>query len=477
LQGKTRGQYPAPLAILELLVDSAGDPLATACDKEAAAFAQLFGSPVNRALINVFFLRERMKRPAAELADARAAEVRRVSVVGAGTMGQGIAAACVRHGLPTVLGDASPEALDRGVRQALAEASYDRATGGPTTERALACGALLHGAVRATDVAAADLVIEAIVERLEVKQQLYAALEPLLARDAVLATNTSTLPIAQLGAELASPERFCGMHFFYPVRRMPLVEIVRGPRTSPAAIATAWTVARRMGKTPIVVGDGPGFLVNRILSPYVNEALALVEEGASPRRVDRAATDFGLPMGPCELLDAVGLDVAVHAGAVLQQAFPDRTRASQLLPALTAAGRLGKKSGCGFYDYAVGRKGPQASPQAESLIAAYRNEERRHDAEEMTYRLLLPMLVEAGHVLEDGVVDDPALVDLALIYGIGFPPHHGGLFYWADATGPERLKQEFERRAPCGARFRPGPWLQERLESGAPFYPSLARGK
>ncbi|MBA3483734.1 MAG: enoyl-CoA hydratase/isomerase family protein, partial [Pirellulales bacterium] len=428
IQGQTKGQYPAPLTALELMLGAAGVDVDAACAMETEGFPALFGSSVNRALLNVFFLRDQNKKVGAGQGAPR--EIRAVSVVGAGVMGQGIAAANIKRGIPVALGDVSPEAVGRGVQGVLTEASFNRETKGPDVTKALALSPLINGTLSDAELAHADLVVEAIYENAEAKQALYERLEPLLAAHAVLCSNTSTIPISELAAGLTRPEQFCGLHFFNPVRQMPLVEVIRGRATSDDTVATATAYARRIGKSPIVVNDGPGFLVNRVLLPYMNEALLLLEEGATIKQVDRAATSFGMPMGPIALYDTVGLDVAVHAGGVMAAAFPDRVVPSTILPAMVEAGRIGKKVGRGFFDYG-GKRGDHGkeSAETEAIVAANRRGERKFSGEEITDRLMLPMLLEATRVLEDGVAANERDVDLALIYGIGFPPFRGGLFF------------------------------------------------
>ena len=323
-------------------------------------------------------------------------------------------------------------------------------------KRALELAPLLNGTLSDAELAAADIVVEAIYENADAKKKLYERLEPLLPKHAVLCSNTSTIPIAELAAGLERPEQFCGLHFFNPVRQMPLVEVIRGRATSDDTVATAVAYARRLGKSPIVVNDGPGFLVNRVLLPYMNEALLLLEEGATIKQVDRAATAFGMPMGPITLYDTVGLDVAVHAGGVMQAAFPDRVEPSTILPAMVEAGRLGKKVGRGFFDYGGKKKDRgEESPEAAKIIAANRRGERKFSGEEITDRLFLPMLLEATRVLEDGVAASVRDVDLALIFGIGFPPFRGGLFFWADALGAAAIVEKLKTYESLGERFSP----------------------
>jgi 3-hydroxyacyl-CoA dehydrogenase/enoyl-CoA hydratase/3-hydroxybutyryl-CoA epimerase/3-hydroxyacyl-CoA dehydrogenase/enoyl-CoA hydratase/3-hydroxybutyryl-CoA epimerase/enoyl-CoA isomerase len=424
---------------------------------------------VNRALLNVFFLQDRNKKKDAIEGTPR--DIRLVSVVGAGVMGQGIAAANIKRGIPVALGDMAPDAVARGVQGVLSEASYKKQTKGPDVKRALELAPLLNGTLSDEELAKADLVVEAVFENADVKRQLYERLEPRLPAHAVLCSNTSTIPISDLAAGLTRPEQFCGLHFFNPVRQMPLVEVIRGRASADDTIATAVAYARRIGKSPVVVNDGPGFLVNRVLLPYMNEALLLLEEGATIKQVDRAATAFGMPMGPITLYDTVGLDVALHAGAVMQAAFPDRVVPSTILPAMVEAGRLGKKAGRGFFDYGGKKKDRgEESPEVGTIVAAHRREEKKFSPEELTDRLILPMLLEATRVLEDGVAADPRDVDLALIYGIGFPPFRGGLFFWADALGASAILEKLKAYNSLGERFQATKWLAELARSNGKFY-------
>ncbi|HZN35271.1 MAG TPA: 3-hydroxyacyl-CoA dehydrogenase NAD-binding domain-containing protein, partial [Pirellulaceae bacterium] len=352
IQNETKGHYPAPLAALELMLETCQQPAEEALEKEAAGMAELFGSPVNAALINVFFLTDRNKRDTGlDKTGVNAANIKSVGVIGSGIMGSGIAGAALKSELPVALTDANTEALARGAKQLLEEAAYNRKLKGTDPSKALKLAPLLSVTHSDEEIAKRDLVVEAIIENPDAKKQLYARLEPLLRPDALLASNTSTIPITRLAEGLKRPERFCGIHFFNPVRRMKLVEVIRGAKTSDETIATAVAYAKRIGKSPIVVNDGPGFLVNRLLFPYMNEAIELLSDGASIKEIDRAATAFGMPMGPITLYDLVGLDTAMYAGMVMYQAFPDRVVASPLVPSLVKQGRLGQKSGKGFFSY------------------------------------------------------------------------------------------------------------------------------
>src|SRR3984957_7281821 len=327
-------------------------PLDEGLKIETDAFVPLVGSPVSRNLIAVFFMSQRLaKDPGVADASVQPRQVNQVGVIGAGIMGAGIAGACIRRGVPALINDSVPAALEKGVG-GLAKSMQGRVEANkmPAAEMA---GALARLSTSMTLAALGDrdVVIEAIIENEKAKVKLFAEVEKILPPGGTLASNTSTISISRMARELKHPENFAGMHFFNPVDRMQLVEVIRGEKTSDATVATLVALGKRIGKTPIVVKDCPGFLVNRILFPYLNEALVMLEEGASPRALDKAGTAFGMPMGPITLEDVVGLDTSLYAGRVIHQAFPERTPTTRLLDELVAAGRLGQKTGAGFYSY------------------------------------------------------------------------------------------------------------------------------
>ncbi|MEO1496309.1 MAG: 3-hydroxyacyl-CoA dehydrogenase NAD-binding domain-containing protein [Planctomycetota bacterium] len=469
IQQKTKGHYPAPMAALELMLGASQQNLSAACEAEAQAFAPLFGSPVNRALLNVFFLTDRAKKPGA----ATATPVETAAVIGAGIMGQGIAAANVRRGVGVRLSDARPAALDAGVAGVIREASYSKKTKTTDAELAIERATLVSGETAPERLAAADVVIEAVVEDAGVKRALFAELEPHAGPDTILASNTSTIPITTLAEGLTHPDRLCGLHFFNPVRKMPLVEVIRGERTSDETIARMTAYARRLGKTPVVVNDGPGFLVNRLLLPYMNEAALLAGEGVPFKAIDRAAKAFGMPMGPLELHDVVGLDTCMHAGRVMHAAFSDRVVPAPILGQLVEAGRLGQKNGQGFYDYPPAKPGKPPKPVPSDAAAALQEptgEANKLAPETLTARLMLPMLLEATRAIEDGIVDDPRDVDLAMILGVGFPPHRGGLFFWADTLGPAQIIEQLEPLAPLGKRYEPTELMRLHAQQARSLY-------
>jgi 3-hydroxyacyl-CoA dehydrogenase/enoyl-CoA hydratase/3-hydroxybutyryl-CoA epimerase/3-hydroxyacyl-CoA dehydrogenase/enoyl-CoA hydratase/3-hydroxybutyryl-CoA epimerase/enoyl-CoA isomerase len=316
-----------------------------------------------------------------------------------------------------------------------------------------------------------EVVVEAVVENEEVKTKLYRDLQMTLAPDVILASNTSTISITRMAAAVKKPENFAGLHFFNPVDRMQLVEVIRGEKTSDQTTATLVALAKKVGKTPIVVKDCPGFLVNRILFPYLNEAMVLLEEGAEPRAIDKAASDFGMPMGPITLSDLVGLDTALYAGMVVNRAFADRAKNTKILGALVKAGRLGQKSGAGFYSYAKGSRGVDDLAFA-AILAQCRTGKRDIGPEEIRDRLFLPMLVEASLVLTEGIVRSPEDVDMGLILGIGFPVQHGGLLRWADTEGIGKIMARLAKYESLGKRFQPTEQMRKLATDGKGFFPA-----
>lgn len=471
IRQQTKGQYPAPAAALELMLESSMEDASIALEREAQGMAKLFGSPVNAALLNVFFLTDGAKREMGGKPGAVSPiEVKQLGVVGAGIMGSGIAGAALRRDLPTVLSDAMETMLEKGARGAIEDSSYDRKRKGTDAMLAVKRAGILHSTANLEALSNCQLVIEAITENPQAKQDLYKKLEEVLAPGAILASNTSTIPIKRLATFLKTPEQFCGIHFFNPVRRMQLVEVIRGPRSSDETIATAVAVAKKLGKSPIVVNDGPGFLVNRLLFPYMNEAIELLLDQVPIASIEKAATKFGMPMGPIALYDMVGLDTSVYAGRVMWEAFPDRVLASPVLPAMLKAGRLGAKNGKGFFNYENKKKEAQPDPTLTDIIGPYIREAKPTSDEEIAHRLFLPMLLEATRALSENIVSKPQDVDLGLILGLGFPPFKGGLLFWADQVGAEQIVSWLEKLAPLGKRFEPTPMLLEMAAKGSKFY-------
>ncbi len=466
---ETRGHYPAPLIALDTLRDSLRLPLDLAFDVEAHAVGKLIVTDVARNLIRVFHLMEGAKK--AGPANVAAPAVSRVAVLGAGVMGGGIAHLLADHDVPVRLKDIEAGAIAKGLQHA--RHLFDRAVRRGRTSRREANRRMdaIAPALDYSGFGSVDVVIEAIVERMDVKKSVLRDVEERVRADCVLASNTSSLSITEMQSALERPARFCGMHFFNPVHRMPLVELIRGRDTGDEALAAVFALARRLGKTPVIVNDGPGFLVNRILSPYLNEAGHLLQEGASVESVDRALLDFGMPMGPFRLLDEIGLDVSRHAGAVLFEELGERMRPAPALAALEGTGLLGRKGGRGFYVY---EQDKQKSVHREiyarlaPIVPAVRT---AFPAEHIRTRTILAMVNEAARVLEDGIAASPGDVDLAMITGTGFPPFRGGLLRYADDVGVAAIFTRLTDLARAlGARFEPAILIRDLAAAGRGFY-------
>jgi len=468
---KTRGHYPAPLKALEVCAAAAGRPLEEGLARERAAFLELVRTPETRQLMGVFFLQERAKKVKIAEADGAGGKVSRVAVIGAGVMGAGIAQWAAARGHAVLLKDVSPEALAKGL-QAAEKIFRDAARRRVFTEAEARAGLDRITPVH-TDVplASVDLVIEAAVEKLELKQRIFAQLEERAGPRTVLATNTSALSIDAIAAGLKDPSRVVGIHFFNPVHRMQLVEIVRGPRSSAAALDTALQFAKGIGKLPVVVKDSPGFLVNRILLPYMVESVRVFREGVDARRVDRIMLDFGMPMGPLRLSDEVGLDVAQHVAVDLQRRLPQPVPIDDTLEKMIAKGWLGKKSGRGFHVFG-GRKGAREVPNPELGFLQVRGRAAAQDDATLLDRMTLVMVNEAARCLEEGVVAAPEDVDFGMIFGTGFAPFRGGPLRFADTLGTTEVVARLERLArEVAPHFEPCAQLRAMARANARFYP------
>ncbi|MDE2305595.1 MAG: enoyl-CoA hydratase/isomerase family protein [Gammaproteobacteria bacterium] len=428
-----RDQYPAPYAIVDLWKRS-GASGRSAYLEEARSLGELMCSPTSRALVRVFLLQDRLKSQGAGRID-----VQRVHVLGAGVMGGDIAAWAAYRGFEVTLQDRSEEQVRPAIERA--RAFFAKRLKDP--QAAAAALGRLRIDVEGTGVAAADVVIEAIFEDLDAKRALYAELEPRLKPGALFATNTSSIVLESLSAKLADPSRLVGLHFFNPVTQMQLVEIVSGRTTREDVAQQALAFARRLDKLPVPCRSAPGFVVNRILLPYVNEAIFAYEEGVSAEAIDAVGKRFGMPMGPIELADVIGLDVALNVGRVLADAF--HRRVPEVLKQLVAQKKLGRKSGQGFYTWKDGK--PLRVATAPPVIP-----------EDLEDRLILPMLNEAAATLREGVVADADLLDAGAIFGTGFAPFRGGPLYYAKERGTEAIRQRLEELAQRhGERFRPDP--------------------
>jgi len=469
---KTGGHYPAPLAALEAVQVGLEQGITAGLAEEHRAFGELAVGDVSRKLVQIFFATTALKKDDGVRPGTTAPrQIRRLGVVGSGFMGSGIAGTAVLNvEVDTRLKDSDLTRVGKGLKAAgglLLERLERRRLTRPQYER---LSALLSGATDFSGFSRADLVIEAVFEELEVKRQVLAEVEAEIRADAIFATNTSTIPIHQIAARARHPERVLGMHFFSPVDRMPLLEVIPTEATSRDTIVTAVRFGRRMGKTVIVVADRPGFWVNRILSPYLNEAGHLLQEGVRIELIDATMTEFGFPVGPVALLDEVGLDVAHKAGSVMHEAFGDRMKPAASLARMLGATRLGRKNGRGFYRYKAGHKAG-VDRSVYPLLAVRPTDET--DPELVQQRLVYSMLNEAALACADGVVRSPRDGDIGAIFGIGFPAFRGGPLRMIDDLGPGRVVETlYQLQEHFGERFRPAPSLLEMAKSGGRYYPA-----
>jgi 3-hydroxyacyl-CoA dehydrogenase/enoyl-CoA hydratase/3-hydroxybutyryl-CoA epimerase len=464
------GHYPAPFKVLEILPEILSLPEDEALRVEARAFGALAATTVHRHLLHVFRLREEARKVRRVVPGAEARQVSRMAVLGAGVMGGGIAQLAARNGIQVRMKDIRDEAVGGGLKHAR-DLFWKGVKRRRMTPREAEEGmGRITGTLSYDGFAGAELVVEAVVERLDVKRAVLQETESYVGGGCILATNTSSLPVDDLASALERPDRFCGMHFFNPVHRMPLVEVIRGKETSPDTLATVHALAVRMGKVPVICGDGPGFLVNRILGPYLNEAGHLLMAGVPVEELDQAMANFGMPMGPGRLLDEVGIDVARHAGETLHGAFGERLAPAPILERMLAADRLGRKNGRGFYRYEDGEeKGVDSEVYAD--LGLPDPEPGSHPGEEIRRRLVLVMINEAARILGDGIVTGAAAVDLGMIMGTGFPPFRGGLLRFADDQHPRAILERTRALSDSvGARFEPAPVLEDLAASGRTFY-------
>ncbi|WP_404326005.1 fatty acid oxidation complex subunit alpha FadB [Cobetia sp. UIB-001] len=473
--GKAGPHYPAPVEAIKVIQKGAGESRERAQAIEAKTFARMALTDVAFNLVGLF-MNDQVVKKKAKGYEKQASEIKQAAVLGAGIMGGGIAYQSASKGTPILMKDINGEAIELGLKEARKLFGKGVERGKLTTEKMAQGLSNIRPTLSYGDFGNVDLVVEAVVENPKVKASVLAELEDNVAEDAILTSNTSTISITRLAESLKRPENFCGMHFFNPVHRMPLVEVIRGEKSSDAAIAATVAYARQMGKTPIVVNDCPGFLVNRVLFPYFGGFSLLVEKGADYQRVDKVMEKFGWPMGPAYLLDVVGMDTAVHANAVMAEGFPDRMArdGKTAIQVMYDNKRLGQKNDLGFYRYEEDRKGKPkklADDEAQALVAQVVSETREFSDEDIIARMMVPLCMETIRCLEDYIVGSPAEADMALIYGIGFPPFRGGALRYVDAMGVAEFVALADSLADeLGPLYRPTEALRERAKRGEAFY-------
>jgi 3-hydroxyacyl-CoA dehydrogenase/enoyl-CoA hydratase/3-hydroxybutyryl-CoA epimerase/enoyl-CoA isomerase len=475
IAGKAGKHYPAPVAAVKAIQKAAGKGRDEALKIEAAAFAKLAKTTVADALIGLF-LNDQFLKKTAKKQMKEAAEIKQAAVLGAGIMGGGIAYQSAVRGTPIIMKDIRDEALELGMSEANKLLSKQVERNKLTPEKAGAILATIRPTLNYGDFGNVDIVIEAVVENPKIKKAVLAETEGLVKPGTIIASNTSSISIDELATALKKPENFLGMHFFNPVHKMPLVEVIYGEKTSKAAIATTVSLASKMGKTPIVVKNCPGFLVNRILFPYFGGWLALIRDGADFVAVDKIMEKFGWPMGPAYLQDVVGIDTSHHVGDVLAEGYPDRMSKTfeTALDVMYAEKRYGQKNGVGFYKYSTDPKGKPKKDVADdtyALLAKVQPKGKQDFSEEdVIDRLMLPMIIETVRCLDEGIVASPQEADMGLILGIGFPPFRGGALKYADTLGMKTVLDKAARFADLGKLYEPTESMKKMAADGATYY-------
>jgi 3-hydroxyacyl-CoA dehydrogenase/enoyl-CoA hydratase/3-hydroxybutyryl-CoA epimerase len=477
---KSKGNYPAPIEAIDVLRATGagygpklrGSARDSALAREAQGFGKLAATDVSKNLIRIFFMTEAVKKSKGlpPGVNVEPHVVNTAAVLGAGVMGGGIAQLLADKEIPVRMKDLTAQALTLGIQQATR--IFMGAVKRKKIDKRQYVQKLNHIAP-VTDYSGfknAGVVIEAIVENMNVKKKAFEELEAQVKDTCVIASNTSSLSVTEMQTALKKPDRFVGMHFFNPVHRMPLVEVIKGKQSSDEAVSTIFQFSKRIGKTPIVVKDSPGFLVNRILGPYMVEAIFLLADGAPIPEVDRALVKFGMPMGPIELIDEVGIDVAEKVAHIFHEAFGERMKPADLNSKVIKSGRLGKKNSKGFYGYADGGKQKTFDPEIYTVLGTSPQPGKISD-EEMVERCIFTMINEGAMCLDEGVVSSAAEVDLGMIMGTGFPPFRGGLLRYADTVGLDKIisrLKEFESK--FGLRFKPSAAILKRAEQKKKFY-------
>jgi 3-hydroxyacyl-CoA dehydrogenase/enoyl-CoA hydratase/3-hydroxybutyryl-CoA epimerase len=462
---RTYGNYPAPLAIIESMKHGYRRKIEKGFEFDAKKLGELITTDVSKNLINIFYLTEAIKKEKGVKGEPKIKEIKRAGVVGAGIMGSGIAYAFSSIDIPVRMRDVNTTALSIGMKS-IASIYNDSVKKKRMKEsEAYQKISWVSPSIDLSGFSTADIVVEAVFEDMNVKKSLISELNNILKDDCILASNTSSLSISEMQSSYKVPENFVGLHFFNPVHRMPLVEVVRGEKTSDDTVATVFALSKKLGKTPIVVKDERGFLVNRILMPYLNEAVIILEEGCPIEIIDSSMKKFGMPMGPIRLLDEVGIDVASKVAIILYNAFGERMKPSSKMEKMIESKLLGKKTGKGFYLF-NGKE--RVNEEIYKILGI---EKRTFSVEEVLKRMTMVMINEASRCLEEGIVDSPSSVDIGMIFGTGFPPFRGGVLRYADSLGLGNVLKELEDlRNKYGLRFTPSSLMEKMGREGKKFY-------
>ncbi len=487
---QTGGHYPAPLKIIDVLESQWGNSEISWLAKEANEFSQLWATPVSKNLVSLFFMVENGKKDSGtqlSVDEIKAlAPIQSVGVLGAGVMGGGIASQTAASQMRTFMKDLQWDAISKGL--AHAQKLFDDDLKKRRISKYEKSNRMnrVRGQVDYSGFQHLDLVIEAVVEDLNVKKKVFAELETQVSSDCIIATNTSSLRLSDMVSAFKQPERFVGLHFFNPVHKMPLVEVITLPSSDPKAVARSVNFVRSIGKTPVVVKDGPGFLVNRLLLPWLNEAGHCLKEGMRIEFMDKALKRFGMPMGPCELLDEIGLDVAAKVSHILHASLGERFKPSDVIDKIiestkkqkesnpSSTLRFGRKTGLGFYQWSgpAGRRGEIDQSAIDAIVFASGSSQTSSlNADDLVKRMVYPMINEAALILEEGLVASPSHVDVGMIFGTGFPPFRGGLLRYADSIGLKNIVADLEKmQTTVGVRMQPSEALKKFANQKGSFY-------
>jgi len=472
--GMAGPHYPAPVSAIKVMEKAARMNRNDAINVEVETFAKLAHTDVAENLVSVFLGDQYLKKVSKKMTKGTD-KVTKSAVLGAGIMGGGIAYQSASKGTPIIMKDINDAALELGQTEATKLLGKLVKRKKIDTAKMAKTLSMIQPTLSYGDFNNVDMVVEAVVENTNIKKSVLKELEGNVSKDTIIASNTSTIDISDLAEALDRPENFCGMHFFNPVHRMPLVEVIRGKKTSDEAIAKTVQYALQMGKTPIVVNDCPGFLVNRVLFPYFNGLNLLIEDGVDYKRIDKVMEKFGWPMGPAYLLDVVGIDTGDHASDIMAKAFPDRMKCENetIVQLMHKEKRLGQKNGKGFYSYAPDRRGRLKKTVDDSVDAIIKNVVKRTieiTDEEIIERMMLPMIFECARCLEEEIVQTPHEVDMGLLLGLGFPPFRTGALKYADSLGLSNLVETAKKYEALGKMYAPTEGVLAKAKNDEKYY-------
>ncbi|EGR0803237.1 MULTISPECIES: fatty acid oxidation complex subunit alpha FadB [Vibrio] len=479
---KAGPHYPAPMTAVITIEEGARFARNEALDIERKHFVKLAKSEEAKSLVGLFLNDQYIKGIAKKAAKSASKDTQRAAVLGAGIMGGGIAYQSALKGVPVLMKDIAQASLDLGMTEASKLLNKRLSRGRIDGFKMAGILASITPSLHYAGIENSDVVVEAVVENPKVKAAVLSEVESHVGDDTVITSNTSTIPINLLAKSLKRPENFCGMHFFNPVHRMPLVEIIRGEHTSDETINRVVAYAAKMGKSPIVVNDCPGFFVNRVLFPYFGGFSMLLRDGADFTKIDKVMErKFGWPMGPAYLLDVVGIDTAHHAQAVMAEGFPERMgkQGRDAIDALFEADKYGQKNGNGFYSYTIDRKGKPKKTFSESILPVLADvcaDKLDFDDQTIIQRMMIPMINEVVLCLQEGIIATPQEADMALVYGLGFPPFRGGVFRYLDSVGIAEYVEMAKQHAELGAMYQVPQMLIDMAAKGESFYGAQQQG-